>query len=278
MILKKFFLKDEKQSEISSSNVNIEEKEGKKNNFVNPSHFYPVGHNGHHRETFNNMVMQDLEQLSMKQTKNKFNLSKQEAASIQKLQKMDNIVIKEADKGGLSVYLSALLPHQFAVLKLPQNKKPSASCKCLFKGTVIKNSRKGCQGQLSIDLPADVAGLLCIPSLALIRQMVKRKVSKEAARQHEPDQLPYEEELLQFLRRDNLLGIEGTTGTETSEGCDGALPLQEEGTITLTAVDPDSVTSVAEEMPLPQLPPQLAALYATRRMHSDVYFSLSSTM
>ncbi|CAH2283454.1 Hypothetical predicted protein [Pelobates cultripes] len=143
-----------------------------------------------------------------------------------------------------------------------------------------------------------------------------------------------QKEILQFLGRDNLLGIEGTTGAETSEvqapqsseeapgdavsmesraagsppvslemrlaslsshhpqlvdlpsprmsvvslqqpapgvqeqGCtaersDGTLPLQEEGTITLTAVDPDSVTSVAEEMQLPQLPPPLAALYAT---------------
>ncbi|XP_063312638.1 uncharacterized protein LOC134612219 [Pelobates fuscus] len=49
----------------------------------------------------------------------------------------------------------------------------------------------------------------------------------------------------------------------TAERSDGTLPLQEEGTITLTAVDPDSVTSVAEEMQSPQLPPPLAALYAT---------------
>ncbi|CAH2327618.1 Hypothetical predicted protein [Pelobates cultripes] len=117
--------------------------------------------------------------------------------------------------------------------------------------------------------------------------MVKRKVSKAAAasrktgggsqvQEQEPDLLPYEEELLPFLGRDNLLGIEGTTGAETSEDhpqlvevssprttvvslqqlatgvqeqgsterSDGALPLQEEGAI--TAMDPDSVTSVAK--------------------------------
>ncbi|XP_063312631.1 uncharacterized protein LOC134612212 [Pelobates fuscus] len=102
-----------------------------------------------------------------------------------------------------------------------------------------------------------------------IRRMVKRKVKAAAASRktggglQEPDLLPYEEELLQFLGRDNLLGIEGTSGTETSEGSDGTLPLQEEGTITLTAVDPDSVTSVAEEMQSPQLLSPLAALYAT---------------
>ncbi|XP_063297846.1 uncharacterized protein LOC134586292 [Pelobates fuscus] len=59
-----------------------------------------------------------------------------------------------------------------------------------------------------------------------IRRMVKRKVKKAAAasrktgggsQEQEPDLLPYEEELLQFLGRDNLIGIEGTTGAETSE-------------------------------------------------------------
>ncbi|XP_063283321.1 uncharacterized protein LOC134568604 [Pelobates fuscus] len=136
-----------------------------------------------------------------------------------------------------------------------------------------------------------------------IRRMVKRKVKAAAAsrktgggsQDKEPNLLPYEEELLQFLGRDNILGIEGTTGTETSEDhpqlvdvpsprmsvvslqqpatgvqeqgstaerSDGTLPLQEEGTITLTAVDPDSETSVGEEQ-LPQLPPTMAALYAT---------------
>ncbi|CAH2251925.1 Hypothetical predicted protein, partial [Pelobates cultripes] len=55
--------------------------------------------------------------------------------------------------------------------------------------------------------------------------MVKKKVNKTAAAfrktgggsQQEPDLLLYEEELLQFLKRDNLLEIEGTTGTDTSE-------------------------------------------------------------
>ncbi|XP_063281881.1 uncharacterized protein LOC134566104 [Pelobates fuscus] len=56
-----------------------------------------------------------------------------------------------------------------------------------------------------------------------IRRMVKRKVKAAAASRktgggsQEPDLLPYEEELLQFLGRDNLLGIEGTSGAETSE-------------------------------------------------------------